>query len=88
MLSTTMGPCGLLSGILLLAKGIHIDSNFSYCPISFTINRCFDLKLAIAVILVSLLLIILGWIKALQLIKNTKDLYNFYITRRFHEYDP
>jgi len=71
---TTIGPCSIVSGVLLLIKAIVINYN----P--------FNWALSIAVISVGILLIILGWIKAMQLMKNTEDHYNYY--RRFREYDP
>jgi len=86
MIGTTMGPCFLVSGTLLLIKAVEIDFSFCYCPISFTVKTCFDLRLSIVLLLTSLLLIILSWIKAMQLMKITEDLCNFY--RRFREYDP
>lgn len=84
MVGTTIGPCGLISGILLLIKAVDTISNF---PFLTTVSNL-DLKLAIAVILISILLIILGWIKGLQLMKNTEGLYDFYKNRKFREYDP
>lgn len=70
---TTIGPCGLVAGILLLIK-TFIDANRA---------SAFNIILAGSVLLTSALLIILAWIKTLQLIENTQDLYNFY--RRFRE---
>jgi len=70
-MGTTMGPCSLVSCILLLIKAI-IDIN---CSLGFNIT------ILVSVLIIGGLMIVLAWIKALQLMKNTEDLYNYYINR-------
>ncbi len=76
-MGTTMGPCSLVSGILLFIKAF-IDRNYTFR---------FNITLTVSVLIISGLMIVLAWIKALQLMKNTEYLYNSYINRRFLEYD-
>ena len=67
MIGTTIGPCGFVSGILLLIKACILNRNCS---------REFNIWLTICVLLISILLILFGWIKGLQFMKNTEALYN------------
>ena len=119
MICTTLGPCALISGLLLLWKGfptflrqnpeivkalreyvgnsieiaflvivaiimIIILSKISVLLIPFAFIAiiiyskylAFDMALAVSIILVSVALIILGWIKGLEMMKNTEILYN------------
>jgi len=86
MVGTTMGPCTFVSGILLVIGAIAINLNFCCRPTRVTVNTCFDLKLGITFLLASLLLIILGWIKGMQLMKNTEQLYNRLRENQLPEY--
>lgn len=126
MVCTTLGPCALVSGLLLLWKGLpaflkktpEISASLgSYLgaslevafliivtfiilmvlvrlsvfliPFAFVALVVFSGKftfataLALSVILIGIALIILGWIKGLELMKNTEVLY-----RKLQEYIP
>ncbi|HCO95357.1 MAG TPA: hypothetical protein DIU00_15645 [Phycisphaerales bacterium] len=76
-MGTTMGPCSFVSGILLLIKAF-VDGNCTFR---------FNITLAVSVLIISGLMIVLAWIKALELMKNTEGLYNSYKNHRFREYD-
>ncbi|MFA5251717.1 MAG: hypothetical protein WC454_03925 [Phycisphaerae bacterium] len=127
MVCTTLGPCAMVSGLLLLWKGIPIffrnnldiyadlkpyigDSPeiiflmvlafvtfmvltrlsvflipFAFVAlVMFSKKITFDIALAISVILISMALITLGWIKGLELMKNTETLYH----RKLRDYIP
>jgi len=116
---TTLGPCALVSGVLLLWKGLptflknnpEIAVSFrSYLgnslevaflivvafiilivfsklfvfliPLAFVMlivfsnKLAFDMALALSIILISIALTTLGWIKGLELMKNTEVLYH------------
>ena len=91
LIGTTIGPCGLISAFLLLCKIVRwilckyfivflkslpkLDSLISAV---FTEELLFDIGLAVGIIAVSVCLIILGWVKGMELTKNTEDLYNLY----------
>lgn len=63
-IGTTMGPCGIVSGLLLVIKAfINTKCHFS-----------FNITLAGVVSIISLLLILVGWIKAIQLMEYTYHL--------------
>lgn len=126
MVCTTLGPCALVTGLLLLWEGL--PTFFKNNPeiaarlitylgdslevafliiVAFTIlivlvklsvflipfafvalivfskKLTFDMALAISVILIGTALITLGWIKGLELMKNTEVLY-----RKLQEYIP
>lgn len=126
MVCTTLGPCALVSGLLLLWEGLptffknnpEIAANlttylgdslevafliivafiilivlvklsvflipFAFVAlIVFSKKFTFDMALALSVILISIALITLGWIKGLELMKNTEVLY-----RKLQEYIP
>lgn len=123
MIGTVLGPCALVSGLLLLWKALPTFSekfitSFENLPevifvtiavfvivivflkvfvflippafmmlIVFSKKLPFDMVLALGLILISVCLIVLGWIKGLQLMKNTEDFYNFSRNRCFREYD-
>jgi len=59
---TTIRPCGIISGVLLLMKAARTESEF-------------DIISARSVIVLSILLLLLGWIKGVQVMKYTNDLY-------------
>lgn len=127
MVCTTLGPCAMVTGLLLLWKDIPIffrnnldiyanlkpyigDSPeiiflmvlafvtlmvlirlsvflipFAFVAlIMFSKKITFDLALAISVVLISMALITLGWIKGLELMKNTETLYH----RKLRDYIP
>ncbi|MDD5326321.1 MAG: hypothetical protein PHY02_00730 [Phycisphaerae bacterium] len=127
MICTTLGPCTLVSGILLLWKGLptffktNLDIYTVFKPylenypeiaflvivavimlivltklsvllvpfafillVVFSKKLAFDMALALSVILVSIALITLGWIKGLELMKNTEILYY----RKLQDYIP
>lgn len=91
LIGTTIGPSGLVSAFLLLCKIIRwilckyfmvflkslpkLDFLISAV---FTKELLFDIGLAVGIIAVSVCLIILGWVKGMELTKNTEDLYNLY----------
>ena len=52
--------------------------------IVFSKKLTFDMALALSVILISIALITLGWIKGLELMKNTETLYH----RKLRDYIP
>ncbi|MFA5238194.1 MAG: hypothetical protein WC476_00610 [Phycisphaerae bacterium] len=126
MICTTLGPCALITGLLLLWKAIPTffknnldiyavlkpylgDSpeiafliivafimllilvRFSVLLIPFVFvamviyskRITFDMALAVSVLFISVALIILGWIKGLELMKNTEILY-----RKIQDYIP
>lgn len=127
MVCTTLGPCALVTGLLLLWKGIPIFFRnnldiyakakpyignspeiiflailafvtimvltrlsvflipFAFIAlIMFSKKITFDLALAISVVLIGMALITLGWIKGLELMKNTESLYH----RKLRDYVP
>lgn len=116
---TTLGPCALVSGVLLLWKGLptflknnpeiavslkdYLGSSLELAfliivavivlivfsklfvlliPLAFVMlvvfskNLAFDMALALSVILISIALVTLGWIKGLEMMKNTEVLYH------------
>jgi hypothetical protein len=126
MVCTTLGPCALVTGLLLLWEGLptFFKNNpeiaarlitylgdslqvafliivalvilivlvklsvflipFAFVAlIVFSKKLTFDMALAISVILIGTALITLGWIKGLELMKNTEVLY-----RKLQEYIP
>ncbi|MFZ0034999.1 MAG: hypothetical protein WAK60_08450 [Sedimentisphaerales bacterium] len=126
MVCTTLGPCALVSGLLLLWEGLptffknnpeiaarlitHLGDSlqvafliivafvmlivlvklsvflipFAFVAlIVFSKKLTFDMALAISVILIGTALITLGWIKGLEMMKNTEVLY-----RKLQEYLP
>ena len=126
MVCTTLGPCAMVSGMLLLWEGLptFLKNNpeiaarlitylgdslqvafliivafiilivlvklsvflipFAFIAlIVFSKKLTFDMALALSVILISIALITLGWIKGLELMKNTEVLY-----RKLQEYIP
>jgi len=60
-LGTTLGPCGIVSSALILIRAI--------CR-----NCCFDMWLFRTTLIISVFLITMGWLKALQLIRQKHDL--------------
>jgi hypothetical protein len=127
MVCTTLGPCAMVTGLLLLWKGIptffrnNLDIYADLKPyigdspeiiflivlafvtlmvltrlsvflipfafvalVMFSKKITFDLALAISVVLISMALITLGWIKGLELMKNTETLYH----RKLRDYVP
>jgi len=127
MVCTTLGPCALVSGLLLLWKNLptFLKNNpeiterlitylgdslqvafliivafiilivlvklsvflipFAFVAlIVFSKKLTFDMALALSVILISIALITLGWIKGLELMKNTETLYH----RKLRDYIP
>ena len=126
MVCTTLGPCALVSGVLLLWKSLPtflknsptITANLRayfgdslqlaflilvaliilivlvklfvfLIPLAFVMlivfskELAFDMALALSVILISIALMTLGWIKGLELMKNTEVLYH-----KFQEHNP
>ena len=77
---TTMGPCAILSGLLLYCKlpFIFLESSYGCSLTGLKVileNLLFVWALAGVVILIGILLILLGWLKAAQQMKFTYDLY-------------
>ncbi len=77
---TTMGPCAILSGLLLYFKVLLIFLESPYgclftCLKDILKNLLFVWLFAGVVILTGILLILLGWLKAVQQMKFTYDLY-------------
>jgi len=77
---TTMGPCAILSGLLLYCKFpfIFLESPYGFSLTGLKVileNLLFVWALAGVVILIGILLILLGWLKAAQQMKFTYDLY-------------
>jgi hypothetical protein len=126
MICTTLGPCALVSGLLLLWKclptflknnpeivktlGEYVGNSlelaflaiaaiimlliitklsvllipFAFIAIIvFSKNLTFDMALTVSVILIGMALIILGWLKGLEQMKNTEVLY-----QKLQEHNP
>ncbi|MDD5064161.1 MAG: hypothetical protein PHQ35_05300 [Phycisphaerae bacterium] len=127
MVCTTLGPCAMVTGLLLLWKGIptffrnNLDIYAAVKPyignspelvflgvlafltvmiltrlsvflipfafvalVMYSKKITFDIALALSVVLISMALITLGWIKGLELMKNTETLYH----RKLRDYIP
>jgi hypothetical protein len=87
MIGTTIGPCALISGLLLLCKVAISFCNFYYVSLLYVANiscwldfcffkeAVFDVSLAFFILVLSGCLIILGWLKNMQLMHYNYILY-------------